>query len=100
MFEHSVGVFTDEVADVLTQATPLGLVLRVLVLPELVAGFFAVDHVLATEFAQHVGLIGRRNDSNRGATGVQDVLHGVRTNATGCAPDQDLLALGHWCAVT
>ena len=28
------------------------------------------------------------------------MLHGVRANATGCAPDQDLLTLGHWCAVT
>ena len=37
MLEHDVGVFADERADVLAEASPLGLVLGVLVLPELVA---------------------------------------------------------------
>ena len=46
VLEHDVGIGADELADPLAEAAPLGRVLRVLVLPELVALGLAVDDVL------------------------------------------------------
>ena len=100
VLEHNVGVFTNEVADVLAQATPLGLVLGVLVLPELVAGFLAVDDVLTTQFTEHVSLVGRGDDTDWRATRVQHVLYGVGADATGGAPDQNLLTLRYGRTIT
>ena len=67
-----VDVTADERADVLAEAAPLGLVLGVLVLPELVVPLAPVDDVLAAHLAQEVGPLLRRHHTHGGAATVQD----------------------------
>ena len=52
-------ILAHELADALAEATPLRLVLRMLVLPEAVSLSLAVDHCLAAHLAQQLGLLGR-----------------------------------------
>ena len=68
MLEDDVGILTDQVADVLAEASPFALVVGVLVLPELVLAGSTVDH---------------RVDSHR----VEDrALSGDDTTHTGIPP--------------
>ena len=56
VLEHDVGVVADELADLLAEAPPLRLVLRVVVGPEPVALGLAVDDGLDAELVEQLGL--------------------------------------------
>ena len=100
MLEHDVDVLAAvQLTDLLAEATPFGLVLRVLVGPELVSLGAAVDHGLAAHAVEHLGPLGRRDHTDRGAATVQHVLHRVAADATGGAPDEHAVALLHPGAV-
>src|SRR5664280_319128 len=94
MFKDNVGVSADEGANVLTESAPLTFVLGVFVLPKPVVIGATVNDVLAAQFAQRLDLARTRHDSDWRATGVEDVLHCERADASRRSPNEYLVALG------
>src|SRR5687767_8866580 len=99
MLEHDRRVLTDERPDVLAESAPLRLVLGLLVPPELVTRGLAVEDRVDTELVKELDLVGRRDDADRNAASVEDVLAGVAAEPTRSAPHQHRVALLHRRAV-
>ena len=93
------GSAADQRADVLAEAPPLRLVLRVLVGPEAIVGRLAVDDGLDAQVVEQLDLLGRRDHADRRASAVEHVLDGVASEAAAGPPDEDLVTLGHAGAV-
>ena len=53
VLEHDVGVFADECANIATKAAPLTFVVSVVVVPELVVGFRAIDDRFTAHLTQN-----------------------------------------------